>query len=256
MKRVDKILLEKKVFESRKKAQTAIEKGLVTLLRGTKKIKIEKPSQEIELLEQDTWLIDEDAEFRYVSRAGAKLERALEFWSIDVDQWSVLDVGQSTGGFTDCLLVKGARCVVGLDVGHAQLHERLKNNANVLSLEKINAKFALSEETLGRTVAFVGSREFDGMVFDVSFISVVPIIRAQWSLLKPGGTALILFKPQFEIGRGHHDKKGFVNDEEGLRVLQKTVTTLTSFGMSIQGTCPSALRGEDGNQEYFIYLKK
>jgi 23S rRNA (cytidine1920-2'-O)/16S rRNA (cytidine1409-2'-O)-methyltransferase len=94
------------------------------------------------------------------------------------------------------------------------------------------------------------------MVFDVSFISIFPVIQAQTALLKKGGLAIVLFKPQFEVGRGHHNKKGLVSDEEGLRVLQKTVTTIAEAGWDIQATTPSVIRGEDGNQEYFIKMQK
>lgn len=256
MKRVDKLLFEQKIFDSRKKAQVAIEKGLVFLKRGPQITKIEKPSSEIQWQEGDQWQIESHPEFRYVSRSGAKLQGALDHWRICVDQWSALDVGQSTGGFSECLLNNGARCVVGVDVGQGQLHERLRSHPQLLSLEKLNAKLPLPTEVLELIETFTGARHFDMLVFDVSFISVLPVIESQWNLLRAGGVALVLLKPQFEVGRGHHDKKGFVDDEEGLRVLEKTVTTLMSLGMSIEGTCPSVLRGEDGNQEYFIFIKK
>ncbi len=257
MKRADVVLFEQGVFESRKKAQVAIQKGLVFLVRHQQEIKIQKVSQEISFLPTDTWRIITDLEFQYVSRAGAKLHQALEEWQMDVSDFVVLDVGLSTGGFSDCLLQKGARRILGIDVGHSQLHARLQGHSQLYSLEKWNAKNPLSSEVLsdffGNTK---GPHLFDLMVVDVSFISMLPVVEAQWRLLKPGGKAVILFKPQFEAGALSLDKKGLVDDAEGLRVLEKTVTTLADSGKTVLGSRPSALRGEDGNQEHFIYLQK
>lgn len=257
MKRADVVLFEQGVFESRKKAQVAIQKGLVFLVSNSQEIKILKPSQEISFLPTDTWRVEADLEFQYVSRAGAKLHGALEEWKLSVQNLIVLDVGLSTGGFSDCLLQKGARRILGVDVGHSQLHPRLKNHPQLFSVEKWNAKHLLNSEVLS---AFFGASTepqlFDFMVVDVSFISMLSVVEAQWPLLKSGGWALILFKPQFEAGVHSLDKKGLVDDAEGLRVLQKTVTTLAGSGKTVLGSRPSALRGEDGNQEYFIYLQK
>lgn len=257
MKRADVLLVEQGVFESRKKAQVAIEKGLVLHCRDLQKTRIQKSSQDIDWKPSDRWEIGEDLELRYVSRAGAKLHAALEEWQISVEGKVVLDVGLSTGGFSDCLLQKGARSILGVDVGHSQLHPRLKNNPALFSLEKWNAKNPLEKERLRAFYKEASGDEiFDLMVVDVSFISMMIVLEAQWPLLKPQGHALILFKPQFEVGPALLDKKGLVSDAEGLRVLQKTVTTLGKSRKTVLASGPSALRGEDGNQEYFIYLQK
>ncbi len=256
MRRADKVLLELRLFDSRKKAQVAIEKGLVFLKRGGRKIQITKVSQEVESLSPDDWEITEDLELKYVSRSGAKLHEALAFWNISVKDMQILDLGQSTGGFTECLLHHGASFVVGVDVGHAQLHPRVAGHPNILSLEKINARHPLPPETLKAVEQAGALLPFDMLVCDVSFISALFVVSAQWELLKTGGLTLILFKPQFEVGRGVHGKKGTVPDEEGLRVLEKTVKTLIDDGKKVLGTLKSNVRGEDGNQEYFIYLQK
>jgi 23S rRNA (cytidine1920-2'-O)/16S rRNA (cytidine1409-2'-O)-methyltransferase len=256
MKRVDTLLFEQGFFESRKKAQVAISKGLVSLLRKNQKIKIEKSSQEMEVLPGDQWIIGEDLELTYVSRAGAKLHEALTRWQISVENKIVLDVGLSTGGFSDCLLQKGAKWICGVDVGHKQLHPRLQNHPQLLSIEKFNAKHILPQEILDLVEKFSGQTTFDLMVFDVSFISLEPVLKAQWPLLQPSGQVLALYKPQFEVGTAGLSKKGLAQQDEGLRVLQKTVKTLTSQGISVQDILPCSTRGEDGNQEYFLYIKK
>ena len=256
MKRVDKVLVELGLFESRKKAQVAIEKGLVSFVRNGETISILKVSQEIESQPNDQWKIEANLELEYVSRSGAKLHEALEFWKISPKGLNILDIGQSTGGFTECLLRHGAGFVVGLDVGKDQLHLRLRDHPQILSIEKINARNLIAIELLASIQASMSSWPFDMIVCDVSFISAQMVLLAQWELLKPGGQALVLFKPQYEVGRGVHGKKGTIPDEEGLRVLEKTVKILSEQGKKVLGTLKSKVRGEDGNQEYFIYLQK
>ncbi len=256
MKRADKVLLELGLFESRKKAQVAIEKGLVSFVRNGETISILKVSQEIEPQSSDQWKIEANLELEYVSRSGAKLHEALEFWKVSPKGLNILDIGQSTGGFTDCLLRHGAEFVVGLDVGKDQLHPRLREHPQILSIEKINARNVIGDETLDAIKVSMESWPFDMIVCDVSFISAQTVLLTQWELLKHGGQALVLFKPQYEVGRGVHGKKGTIPDEEGLRVLEKTVKTLSEQGKKVLGTLKSKVRGEDGNQEYFIYLQK
>ncbi len=256
MKRADKVLVELGLFESRKKAQVAIEKGLVSFVRNGETMSILKVSQELEPQANDQWKIEANLELEYVSRSGAKLHEALEFWKISPAGLNILDIGQSTGGFTECLLHHGAEFVVGLDVGKDQLHPRLRDHAQILSIEKINARNMIEGELLASIKAAMESWPFDMFVCDVSFISAQTVLLAQWELLKQGGQALVLFKPQYEVGRGVHGKKGTIPDEEGLRVLEKTVKILSEQGKKVQGTLKSKVRGEDGNQEYFIYLQK
>jgi 23S rRNA (cytidine1920-2'-O)/16S rRNA (cytidine1409-2'-O)-methyltransferase len=256
VKRADKVLVELGLFESRKKAQVAIEKGLVSFVRGGETISILKVSQEIEPQSSDQWKIEANLELEYVSRSGAKLHEALEFWKISPKGLNILDIGQSTGGFTECLLRHGAEFVVGLDVGKDQLHPRLRDHPQILSIEKVNARNVIADELLASIQAAIASWPFDMIVCDVSFISAQTVLLAQWELLKSGGQALVLFKPQYEVGRGVHGKKGTIPDEEGLRVLEKTVKTLSEQGKKVHGTLKAKVRGEDGNQEYFIYLQK
>lgn len=257
MPRVDLLLVEQQVFESRKKAQVAIEKGIVFRRRKDQSLqKINRSSEIVVWEEGDEWLVLEDLELKYVSRAGAKLHAALHNWKIDVVDKVVLDVGLSTGGFSDCLLQQGARLCVGIDVGQAQLHSRLKDEPRLISLEKWNAKNSLPDQLLAQWSGLMGQTFFDFIVVDVSFISVLSVFVVQSRLLTKGGGALLLFKPQFEVGAEHLGKKGIADETEGLRVLQKTVTTLESQGFSVQGTFASPVKGEDGNQEYFIYLQK
>ncbi len=256
LQRADKLLVELGLFESRKKAQVAIEKGLVSFVRNGKIHAVTKTSQEIEPKDNDQWKILSNLELEYVSRSGAKLHEALEHWSVSVRGLKVLDIGQSTGGFTECLLRHGADFVVGLDVGREQLHHRLRGHPQILSIEKVNARDPLSESVLEQILTSGVDLPLDMIVCDVSFISAQTVLAAQWSHLKPGGQALVLFKPQYEVGRGVHGKKGTIPDAEGLRVLEKTVKILSEQGTNVIGTLKSKVRGEDGNQEYFVYLQK
>ncbi len=254
--RADKLLFEQNIFESRKKAQVAIGKGLVAYSRQGKIIPVSKTSQIIEWQDGDSWQITDDIEFQFVSRAGAKLAAALDHWQLPVKDFVVLDVGLSTGGFSDCLLQRGAKWILGIDVGQRQLHVRLHNHPQLFSIEKFNGKIPLEESHLDLVEQATQQRQFDLLVFDVSFISVDSLVQAQWPHLRPGGKALVLFKPQFEAGRAALDKKGVVSAEEGLRVLQKTVKTWNSAGYPIVDTFQCPLKGEDGNQEFFILMQK
>jgi 23S rRNA (cytidine1920-2'-O)/16S rRNA (cytidine1409-2'-O)-methyltransferase len=253
--RADKLLFQHKIFESRKKAQVAIEKGLVYLRHGGRERRIEKVSEAVDWQEGDEWRVEKDVEFAYVSRAGAKLQGALEYFAINPQGKTCLDVGLSTGGFADCLLQNGARWVVGVDVGSEQLHPKMRTNEHLLAFDKINARETLPKEVLSRVEARTGAQRFDLMVFDVSFISVMKVLEPQRRLLSSGGEVLVLFKPQFEVGPEFIHKKGLVDGDEGLRVLGKTVKTIEMLSLQVIGTAEAALKGEDGNQEYFIYAR-
>lgn len=253
--RADKILQSQGIFESRKKAQVAIDKGLVYLCRDGQRQKILKSSELIDWRETDAWHVERDIEFDYVSRAGAKIQGALDYFSIAVAGKICLDVGLSTGGFTDCLLQRGARWVVGVDVGEGQLHHRLRAHPQLLSFEKINARETLPKSVMSLFLARTGAQKFDLMVFDVSFISVMKVLIPQLPYLATGGEILVLFKPQFEVGQEFIQKKGIVASDEGLRVLQKTVKTIQDLSLSVIGVTESVLKGEDGNQEHFIYIR-
>ena len=188
------------------------------------------------------------AEARYVSRGGLKLEGALRTAGLDVTGFRCLDVGQSTGGFTDCLLQRGAAQVVGVDVGYGQLHERLRTDPRVTALEKVNAREL--------TPAQVGGG-FDLVTGDLSFISLALVLPALAPLLRGGGTLLMLAKPQFELQPGDIGKGGIVRDE-GLyaQVERKLRDACIAAGLQVQGWYPSAIAGGDGNREFFIHARR
>lgn len=223
----------------------AIQKNLVSLKRKNQIVAVKKVSEEFESEPGDEWLIQPDAEFKYVSRSGLKLEGALEYFKKSVKGLVCLDIGLSTGGFSECLLAHGAHEVYGVDVGQDQLHHRLRQNPKLHAFDKINAREKLDFEP----------QFFDLIVADVSFISVLKVLEPQLPLLKKGGEIIALIKPQFEAGPGALDKNGVIGREEGLLVHQKTVKTITSFGVQILGTTESILAGEDGNQEFFVHCR-
>lgn len=248
--RVDQLLHQLGHFESRKKAQVAIQKNIVQLRRDGRLIAIKKSSEEFTAEPGDEWVIAADPEFQYVSRAGVKLAGALDFFKKDVSGLICLDMGLSTGGFTDCLLQRGASQIVGVDVGQGQLHPRLQTEARLRAFDKMNGREQLPEE-----VAQLAPKGFDLMVVDVSFISLLKVLAPQRPLLKAGAEVLALVKPQFEVGPTQLSKKGIVARDEGLLVLQKTVKNVEILGFQILGTHESTLAGEDGNQEFFIYCR-
>lgn len=185
---------------------------------------------------------------RFVSRGAYKLLTALERFSVSVTGAVCLDAGASTGGFTDCLLQHGAARVYAVDVGHGQLHERLRADARVVSLERTNLRVA-PPETIPEPV--------DLATIDVSFISLTLALPPCLQWLKPGGAVIALIKPQFEVGPGQ-TRKGVVRDEA---VRQAAVDAVTSFcvrrlGLELRGVVPSALLGPKGNQEYLALLRR
>jgi 23S rRNA (cytidine1920-2'-O)/16S rRNA (cytidine1409-2'-O)-methyltransferase len=183
----------------------------------------------------------------FVSRGGIKLARALEEFNIDVDAKVVLDVGASTGGFTDCLLQRGAARVYAVDVGYGQLDWKLRNDPRVVVLEKTNIRY-LELSALSSPVDFAA--------IDVSFISlklVLPVIK---TLLKPGAAAIALIKPQFEVGRGRVGKGGVVrSSDEHQRVVHEITNAAAVMGFRLHGVIESPLLGAKGNKEYLMHLK-
>lgn len=237
--RLDVYLTEKKLCPSRTAAKNLINIGGVTV---NEKIAV-KVSQEI--ADNDEVNIVEIKLPKYVSRGGVKLEGALRLWDIKLDGLVCLDIGASTGGFTDCMLQSGAAKVYAVDVGRGQLHERLRADERVISLENTDIRgFELPE----------GKADFIGT--DVSFISLKLILPHIYRLLKDGGSAVALIKPQFEAGRGNLSKKGIVRNE-GVRrrVVDETVKFAAECGFSVIGTAESPITGGDGNVEYLLYLK-
>jgi len=186
-------------------------------------------------------------EHPYVSRGGVKLEAALKAFSIDVQGLAILDVGASTGGFTDCLLQHGAKRVFAVDVGYGQLAWSLRNDPRVAVLERTNIRH-LSVLTI--------EEDLDGAVIDTSFISLRIVVPATLRHLKKNSFLLTLIKPQFEAGKGMIGKGGVVRDVE---LQKRVVAELTEFfiglGLEVQGTMESPITGAKGNREYFAYLR-
>lgn len=193
--------------------------------------------------------VTDEAELRYVSRAGLKLEAALAHTGLDVRGRVCLDLGQSTGGFTDCLLRHGAARVVGVDVGHGQVHASVRQDARVVVFEHVHAR-DLTPAMLGASMPPGG---FDLIVADLSFISLTKVLPAWPALLAPQGEALALVKPQFEVGSNHVGKGGIVRDAAArTRVRPAIEAAFEALGWSVRDWFDSAVPGGDGNREYFV----
>ena len=238
--RLDQLLVGKGLFASREQAQRAVMAGEVKV--GTRIAA--KPSQ---LLEADAAIAVKPTR-KYVGRGALKLEGALDHFKIEVHGKVALDIGASTGGFTDCLLQQGAAKVYAVDVGHGQLDWKLRNDLRVIVLEKLNARF-LSRKHVPELV--------DLCVIDVSFISLTLILPNAFDLITPCGVVLALIKPQFELQRADVGSGGVVRDPElHQRAQDKIVQFVTRLGHIAIGIVPSAIKGTDGNQEFFACLRK
>ena len=184
----------------------------------------------------------------YVSRGGLKLAQGLDLFGIEVGGLSAIDVGASTGGFTDCLLQRGARIVFAVDVGYGQLAWKLREDPRVVSFEKTNIRH-LEPGTLPEVP--------DLAVIDASFISLDKVLPPTLRLIKEGGTIVALIKPQFEVGRGQVGKGGVVRDEKKHAEVVATITALAeSLGLLVLGVCDSPILGPMGNKEFLIHLRK
>lgn len=246
MERLDKTLLKRGLVTSRAHAQRLIAAGRVCV-NGQIQHKASAAVTEDSLLE-----VTPGAEDQYVSRGGLKLAGALARGNIDVSGCTVLDVGQSTGGFTDCLLQRGAACVVGVDVGHGQLAAQLKADPRVVCYEGINAR-ELSP-TLADTHAPGG---FTHIVMDVSFISQTLILPGLQKLLAADGQLISLVKPQFEVGRDNLGKGGIVRDPELYNQVEITLrNTCRELKLAVQDYFESPITGGDGNREFLLIARK
>ena len=238
--RLDQLLVRKGLFASREQARRAIMAGEV--LVGTRIAP--KPS---ELLEEHAAITVKPTR-KYVGRGALKLEAALDHFQIDVRRKMALDIGASTGGFTDCMLQRGAEKVYAVDVGHGQLDWKLRNDPRVIVLEKVNARF-LSHEHIPEVV--------DLCVIDVSFISLTLILPNAFDLITPAGMILALIKPQFELQRSEVGRGGIIRDPGLHRNAQdKIVAFVTHLGHVVTGIVPSAITGADGNQEFFACMRR
>lgn len=238
--RIDKILVEKGLAESRSKAQALVMAGVVLVNEK----RVEKSSESF-LPTEDFRIKGDSPEAKYVGRGGLKLEKALTDFEIDPKDLVCLDVGASTGGFTDCLLQNGAKKVVAIDVGTNQLVWKLRNDPRVDSRENVNAR-NLKIEDFGE--------KFDLIVMDVSFISVAKIFPALLPLLKPSGRLITLIKPQFEVGKGEVGKGGIVRDEQKHEsVVAKVNGFAESIGLKVCGLIESPILGAEGNKEFLAF---
>lgn len=241
MMRLDLYLAANGYCKSRSKAAEAIAAGRVLVDGKT----VQKASFPVE--EGSVVTIEESAH-SYVSRAGYKLEAALDGFSLDVRGKTALDIGASTGGFTDCLLQRGAAYVYAVDVGTAQLDAQLRQDARVCCREQTNARFL-------RRIDF--ERTIDLITVDVSFLSQKLLYPAIAEILPAGGTLVTLIKPQFEVGRAHIGKGGIVRDPNG-KLFRQLLIDLTASalenGLELRASLPSPLPGGDGNREYLAYF--
>ena len=234
------MLVARGFFESRESAQRAIMAGEVRV--GDR------------VIDKSSELVEAKAEIavaelpRYAGRGALKLEGALDFFQVDVRGKIALDIGASTGGFTDCLLQRGAAKVYAVDVGHGQLAWKIRNEPRVVVMEKLNARF-LSREHIPELV--------DLCVIDVSFISLTLILPRAFELITPDGVIIALIKPQFELQRGDVGRGGIVRDP-GLqeKAQQKIVKFAEGANYRVVGLVPSIITGADGNQEFFICLRR
>lgn len=251
--RIDVYMVEKGISPSRTKAQDLIRAGLVSLKHNGQLKTVHNSS---ELVEEDLLpevVIQKSTLDKYASRAGLKMDSALSHLGLSVEGFHVLDVGMSTGGFTDCLLQQGAADVVGVDVGHNQLSLKLKNDPRVKSLEGVNAReLHLQNEVLALKPSF----GFDLAVIDVSFISLTLVLPSVVKLLRSEGHCLALVKPQFEVGPEGLGKNGIVKDPSLYTSVQKKITNTAELLNANSITYfSSELEGKDGNKEFFIYFK-
>ncbi len=241
--RADNLVFLRGLAESRERAKSLIMAGKIFVEHGKGLERVDKPGRP---LPRDAALSLAGVE-RFVSRGAYKLLTALEHFSINVEGFVALDAGASTGGFTDCLLQHGAARVYAVDVGKAQLHERLRADPRVISLEGVNLRL-VGQDFLPEPV--------DMLTADVSFISLTLVLRPCVAFLKPGGLVAALIKPQFEVGPGN-TIKGVVTDEV-LRqeAVERVLAFAADLGLNLLGVVPSAIKGPKGNQEYMAVWRK
>jgi 23S rRNA (cytidine1920-2'-O)/16S rRNA (cytidine1409-2'-O)-methyltransferase len=241
--RIDKLLVEKGLADSRTRAQALVMSGVVLVDEK----KVEKPSEKFDP-SAAVRLKGASIDLRYVGRGGLKLEAALREFGVDPAGMACIDIGSSTGGFTDCLLQHGAKSVVAIDAGTNQLVWELRNDPRVEVREKTNARNLRPEDF---------DTAFDLAVIDVSFISVTKILPAIRSLLGPAGLLIVLIKPQFEVGRGEVGKGGIVREpEKHERVVAEVSAAAAGLGLDVVGMIDSPILGTEGNKEFLALYAK
>lgn len=248
MLRIDLLLTEQGLAKSRAQAQTFISEGRVSYEHNQQWITATKPS--IKLASETKIKVVVDETDKYVSRGALKLEGALSHTKLDIDGFHVLDIGQSTGGFSDCVIQHGAAKVVGIEVGHGQLDARLKTNQNIVCLEGINARNLKTDDLQGH----FPDKGFDLIVMDVSFISQTKILPQLPDLLRVGGHLITLVKPQFEVGKEFIGKGGIVKNTQRVEQLALDIQAfIMALGFEVKCYLESPIKGGDGNQEFLLW---
>ncbi|SFA96859.1 MULTISPECIES: TlyA family RNA methyltransferase [unclassified Bacillus (in: firmicutes)] len=238
--RIDVLLVERGLVETREKAKRAVMAGLVY----TNEERLDKPGEKVN---EDIPLTVKGNLIPYVSRGGLKLEKALKVFEIDVKDKVLLDIGASTGGFTDCALQNGARMSYALDVGYNQLAWKLRQDDRVVVMERTNFRYVTPADLEREMPTFAS--------IDVSFISLSLILPVLKTLLVPGSDIVALVKPQFEAGREQVGKKGIVRDEKvHLEVLEKIIALSINQGYDVMNLSFSPITGGDGNIEFLLHL--
>jgi 23S rRNA (cytidine1920-2'-O)/16S rRNA (cytidine1409-2'-O)-methyltransferase len=239
--RLDQLLFQKCLAESRQKARALIMSGLVEV-EGTI---ADKPGR---LFSQSSSIVLKSKGHPYVGRGGKKLEAALKYFPVDVNSKTVLDVGASTGGFTDCLLQHGALRIIAVDVGYGQLDWKLRQDPRVEVLEKTNIRHLMPKDLEG---------PIHGAAIDVSFISLKKVVPPVSNLLLDHAFIIALIKPQFEVGKGQVGKGGVVRDPKlHQEVMERLSTFFLDLGWTAHGHIPSPILGPKGNREFLIYLTR
>lgn len=242
--RIDKLLVEKGLAESRTKAQALVMAGVVLVDEQ----RVEKPSEQFAIDASIRVKHADDPASQYVGRGGLKLEAALREFQLNVEGAVCLDVGASTGGFTDCLLQNGALQVFAIDVGHNQIDWRLRNDPRVMVQEGVNARYLQPEDFPVR---------FHLAVIDLSFISATKVLPAIVPLMREGGSIVTLIKPQFEVGRGEVGGGGIVRDAAKREQAVETVNrAATELGLDVAGVIESPIQGAEGNVEFLALYKR
>ncbi len=240
-KRLDCLIFERGLAESREKAKAIIMMGNVYVDNQ----KSDKPGT---MLSEKAKIEVRGEGLRYVSRGGLKLEKAMSVFPIELNQKITMDIGASTGGFTDCMLQNGAKKVYSIDVGYGQLAWKLRTDERVVNLERTNVRYLTKEQV---------PDEIDFFSVDVSFISLCLVLPVARNFMAENAQAVCLIKPQFEAGRGKVGKKGVVRDKAvHVEVIEKIVHFVLENGFSVLGLTYSPVKGPEGNIEYLIYLQK
>lgn len=240
--RLDVYLTDKGMTSSRERAKALIMAGQVYV----KNQKCDKAGQMIN--EDETEVEIRGEQLKYVSRGGLKLEKAMQEFPITLDGKTTMDIGASTGGFTDCMLQNGAKKVYAVDVGYGQFAWKLRQDERVVNMERTNIRYVTPED-IGDKIDFAS--------IDVSFISLKLVLPAAYNLLTDNGEIVALIKPQFEAGKGQVGKKGVVRDKNvHIEVVRTVLNFAVENGFSVEGLSFSPIKGPEGNIEYLAYLRK